>query len=82
MTTNLNMWILEKTKPMTIWCSLDADLCMVDFYMSFAGEIRHDRLVKVTQDELIVAMADKYDTPENRAWIKDELESEKYDDQY
>ena len=82
MTTNLNMWILEKTAPLTIWCSLDSDLSMIDFYFSFPGETRHDRLVKITQDDLIVSLADKYDTPENKARIKDELESEKYDEKY
>ena len=66
-----NFWKLERTETVTIWATYDNDYNLIDYYMSFAGDTRHDTIVKIEQDELVMALADKWDTPETERAIKD-----------
>lgn len=64
-------WKLEESDSMTLWVTYDADINLIDYYFSFDGSIRHDKIEKVTQDSLIVVLADKFDTPETEREIID-----------
>ena len=56
-------WRLETTEQMTLWCKYDSFYNVTGYAMTFAvGGEKHGAIVQVTQDNLIVELADTYDT--------------------